>query len=154
MMFNKYLILILVLLFVLVPSISSGNVARHEIEKFQSSPTSIPESETLTMDFPNTSKLVVKLESCEVLREKLKIYKQTTEELSKQVNLAREEAALEKQKYEEAKAQLESNKELYNQKIDILQKDLDEASKPRWKAMFESFGLGALSATLLIVVLL
>jgi len=153
MLKNKCFITILILLFLLLPSISNGSGSKQEIEKLSDS-APIQETEMLQMDFPNTSKLVVKLESCEVLREKLKIYKQTTEELSKQVNLAREEAALEKQKYEEAKAQLESNKELYNQKIDILQKDLDEASKPRWKAMFESFGLGALSATLLIVVLL
>ena len=153
MMFNKYFIIVLVLLFLLVPSISYGSGNKYEIEKLQSS-NSIQEPETLTMDFPNASKLVVELESCKVLQEKLKIYRDTTEELAKQVNLAREEAALEKQKYEEAKAQLESNEELYKQKIDILQKDLDEASKPRWKAMFESFGLGALSATLLIAVLL
>jgi hypothetical protein len=154
-MYNKYFITVLVLLFLLVPSISNGSGSRHEIEKLQSSTTSAnQETEISTIDFPNTSKIVVELESCQVLKEKLKIYKETTVELSKQVNLAREEASLEKQKFEEAKAQLESNEELYKQKIDILQKDLDEASKPRWKAMFESFGLGALSATILIVVLL
>lgn len=104
-----------------------------------------------TIDFQNISNLTVEVETCQVLREKLDIYREQTKELATQVSLARQEAAAYKDKFETANKQLESNEKLYKEKEDSLKEELKEASKPRWKAMIASASIGS---TLTLVLLL
>ena len=87
-----------------------------------------------------------------------------TAELSKQVDLYKQEvnAMQEKVKITEKntedqtimyKDQIDSIEKLHKMKEDALQEDLKQASKPRWMAMFGSFGLGAAVTAILILVL-
>jgi len=74
-------------------------------------------------------------------------------ELMKQNELLKDQVKLTDEKFKSAEALVIKNEELYNQKIKVLDDELTEAKKPRWKSLFISGGVGACIALLLVVLL-
>lgn len=158
MLLNKKLIAIVSFIIFMVPATlnAMGNKPDENIKESAPTVTStqpVKEPEVGKIDFQNLSNLVVDVETIPVLKEKLAIYKQITQELTTQVSLARQEASLYKQKFEEANAQIGINEQLYLKKEEALKADLEEAQKPRYKAMLASAGVGSLTTLILILAL-
>lgn len=74
-------------------------------------------------------------------------------QLLNQTKIYENQVKLLNEKYAIAESLVVKNEELYKTKESALQKDLDEARKPRWGAMGGSLGLGAI-LTLIAVLLL
>ncbi len=159
MWLNKKVVSIIIISFILFMIPSTVNAIGNKPDKntietsSESTQKPVDNPEVGKVDFQNLSNLVVEVETIPILKEKLAIYKQITQELSTQVSLARQEAAVYKQKFEEANEQIEINEKLYLQKEEALKTDLKEAQKPRYKAMFASFGVGSLTTLILILAL-
>jgi len=103
---------------------------------------------------PDDSKrLVVELEKGRLIEQNIILLEKVNSELIKQTELLKEQVLLVDEKFKSAEALVTKNEELYNQKIKVLDDELNEAKKPRWKSMFISSGVGALLALLLVVVL-
>lgn len=101
----------------------------------------------------DSKRLVVELEKGRLLEQNIILLEKVNSELIKQTELLKEQVILVDEKFKSAEALLIKNDELYNQKIKVIDDELNEAKKPRWKAMFISGGVGALLTLLLIVVL-
>lgn len=101
----------------------------------------------------DSKRLVVELEKGRLLEQNIILIEKTNNELIKQTELLKEQVKLTDDKFKSAEALVTKNEELYNQKIKVLDDELIEAKKPRWKSLFISGGVGALLTLLLIVVL-
>jgi biopolymer transport protein ExbD len=146
------IIIVSLILFMIPATVNSmGNKPVDNPKETIEAKPPVDNPEVGTIDFQNISNLTVEIETCQVLREKLEIYRETTKELATQVSLARQEAAAYKDKFETANKQIESNEKLYKEKEDALKTELKEASKPRWKAMFASAGAGSILTLVLIL---
>jgi hypothetical protein len=96
-------------------------------------------------------KLVVEIEQCRIVNKNIVNYYKSNVELTKQIELLKVEITLLKEKFEVADKLLKTNEELYKQKAEVLNNELEEAKKPRWTSMFISGGVGAALALLLAV---
>lgn len=101
----------------------------------------------------DSKRLVVELEKGRLLEQNIILLEKVNSELMKQTELLKEQVILVDEKFKSAEALVTKNEELYNQKIKVLDDELIEAKKPRWKSLFISGGVGALLTLLLIVVL-
>lgn len=101
----------------------------------------------------DSKRLVVELEKGRLLEQNIILLEKVNSELMKQTELLKEQVILVDEKFKSAEALVNKNEELYNQKIKVLDDELTEAKKPRWKSLFISGGVGALLTLLLIVVL-
>jgi len=150
MKLNKYLASIVIVSTLIISSSSySMGVNDKETSKpvSQTVNNSVPSKndsqDQASLDFKNTSKVVVELETAQILKAKLEIYRQTTVELAKQVELYKQAVILEEDKYKTCETLISKNEELYKQKEEALQRELTEAKKTRWGSLFSSGGLGA-----------
>ena len=101
----------------------------------------------------DSKRLVVELEKGRLLEQNIILLEKVNSELMKQTELLKEQVKLTDEKFKSAEALVIKNEELYNQKIKVLDDELTEAKKPRWKSLFISGGVGAILTLLLIVVL-
>ena len=101
----------------------------------------------------DSKRLVVELEKGRLLEQNIILLEKANSELMKQTELLKEQVKLTDEKFKSAEALVIKNEELYNQKIKVLDDELTEAKKPRWKSLFISGGVGAILTLLLIVVL-
>jgi len=97
-------------------------------------------------------KLVVELEQCRIVNKNIGNYYKSNVELTKQIELLKLETSLLREKFEVADKLLKTNEELYKQKEEAINNELEEAKKPRWTSMFLSGGVGALLALLAVAV--
>ena len=101
----------------------------------------------------DSKRLVVELEKGRLLEQNIILLEKVNNELMKQTELLKEQVKLTDEKFKSAEALVIKNEELYNQKIKVLDDELTEAKKPRWKSLFISGGVGACIALLLVVLL-
>jgi len=101
----------------------------------------------------DSKRLVVELEKGRLLEQNIILLEKANSELMKQTELLKEQVKLTDEKFKSAEALVTKNEELYNQKIKVLDDELIEAKKPRWKSLFISGGVGACIALLLVVLL-
>ena len=101
----------------------------------------------------DSKRLVVELEKGRLLEQNIILLEKVNLELMKQNELLKDQVKLTDEKFKSAEALVIKNEELYNQKIKVLDDELTEAKKPRWKSLFISGGVGAILTLLLIVVL-
>jgi len=101
----------------------------------------------------DSKRLVVELEKGRLLEQNIILLEKANSELMKQTELLKEQVKLTDEKFKSAEALVIKNEELYNQKIKVLDDELTEAKKPRWKSLFISGGVGACIALLLVVLL-
>ena len=101
----------------------------------------------------DSKRLVVELEKGRLLEQNIILLEKANSELMKQTELLKEQVILVDEKFKSAEALVIKNEELYNQKIKVLDDELNEAKKPRWKSLFISGGVGACIALLLVVLL-
>ena len=97
--------------------------------------------------------MVVELERGRLISQNYELLKKENSELIIQNGLLKDQVKLVNDKYIAADALVKSNEILYKQKEDILNKELSDAKKPRWTAMFASAGVGSL-LTLIAIILL
>lgn len=96
-------------------------------------------------------KLVIEIEQCRIVNKNIVNYYKSNVELTKQIELLKLETSLLREKFEVADKLLKTNEELYKQKEEVLNNELDEAKKPRWNSMFISGGIGAALALILVI---
>lgn len=101
----------------------------------------------------DSKRLVVELEKGRLLEQNIILLEKVNLELMKQNELLKDQVKLTDEKFKSAEALVIKNEELYNQKIKVLDDELTEAKKPRWKSLFISGGVGACIALLLVVLL-
>ena len=101
----------------------------------------------------DSKRLVVELEKGRLLEQNIILLEKVNLELMKQNELLKDQVKLTDEKFKSAEALVTKNEELYNQKIKVLDDELIEAKKPRWKSLFISGGVGACIALLLVVLL-
>lgn len=101
----------------------------------------------------DSKRLVVELEKGRLLEQNIILLEKVNLELMKQNELLKDQVKLTDEKFKSAEALVNKNEELYNQKIKVLDDELNEAKKPRWKSLFISGGVGACIALLLVVLL-
>lgn len=103
---------------------------------------------------PETSiKLTTELERCKSIEKITQLIETQNLELKTQTDILKEQVKLANEKYDSALALLKTNEDLNKIKVEALEKDLKEASKPRWGSMGISFSLGSI-LTLIAMVLL
>ena len=100
----------------------------------------------------DSKRLVVELERGRLLEKNIVLLEQQNQELLKQTEILKEQNKLLQEQFVACNDILKKNDELYKLKIKSLENDLSEAKKPRWGSLFSTFGLGA--ATGIITVLL
>lgn len=100
----------------------------------------------------DSKRLVVELERGRLLEKNLLLLEDQNKELIKQTEILKEQNKLLQEQFITCNDLLKKNEDLYKLKIKSLENDLDEAKKPRWGSMFSTFGLGA--ATGIITLLL
>ena len=101
----------------------------------------------------DSKRLVVELEKGRLLEQNIILLEKVNLELMKQNELLKDQVKLTDEKFKSAEALVIKNEELYNQKLKVLDDELTEAKKPRWKTLFISGGVGACIALLLVVLL-
>lgn len=101
----------------------------------------------------DSKRLVVELERGRLLEKNVILLEQQTEELNKQTEILKKQNDLLREQFQIANDLIKKKDELYNVKIEALQNDLNEAKKPRWGSLFGTFGLGAASAFMLLLLL-
>ena len=101
----------------------------------------------------DTKKLVVELEKCKIVEKNIVVYYNSNVELSKQIDLLKQEIDLLNQKYQVASDLEKKNEEIYAQKIKVYETDLKNAEKPRWGSLLGSFGLGSIVTGIVILIL-
>ena len=101
----------------------------------------------------DSKRLVVELEKGRLLEQNIILLEKVNLELMKQNELLKDQVKLTDEKFKSAEALVIKNEELYNQKIKVLDDELTEAKKPRWKSLFVSGGVGAVLAVLLVILL-
>lgn len=99
----------------------------------------------------DSPRLVVELEQARNIQEQNKVLKQTIAELSTQISLLSQKISLMQQKLDQQAELQEITEKVNNERIDQLKKDLEEAEKPRYKAMFASAGVGSILTLVLIL---
>ena len=114
---------------------------------------SIPTEPYVCFSSEDAKRLTVELEKCKIVEKNIVMYYNSNVELSKQIELLKEEIELLNQKYQVAEDLEKKNEEIYAQKIKVYETELADAKKPKWGAMFGSFGLGALVAAVLCIAL-
>jgi hypothetical protein len=115
--------------------------------------TNVSYAQDICFSSDDSKRLVVELEKGRLLEQNIILLEKVNSELMKQNELLKNQVILEDEKFKSAEALVNKNKELYNQKLKVLDDELNEAKKPRWKSMFISSGVGALLTLLLVVVL-
>lgn len=113
----------------------------------------VSNAQNICFSSDDSKRLVVELEKGRLLEQNIILLEKVNSELMKQTELLKEQVILVDEKFKSAEALVNKNEELYNQKIKVLDDELTEAKKPRWKSLFISGGVGALLTLLLIVVL-
>ncbi len=113
----------------------------------------VSNAQNICFSSDDSKRLVVELEKGRLLEQNIILLEKVNSELMKQTELLKEQVILVDEKFKSAEALVIKNEELYNQKIKVLDDELIEAKKPRWKSLFISGGVGALLTLLLIVVL-
>lgn len=115
--------------------------------------TPIYSQQDICFSSDDSKRLVVELEKGRLLEQNIILLEKANLELMKQTELLKEQVKLTDEKFKSAEALVIKNEELYNQKIKVLDDELTEAKKPRWKSLFISGGVGACIALLLVVLL-
>lgn len=82
------------------------------------------------------------------LKEQTKIYREQLSLFAQKIQKLQEYSVEQEKMYQAHIAEIEK---LHQLKEEALEKDLKEASKPRWGAMISSYGLGAITVALLLV---
>ncbi len=113
----------------------------------------VSNAQNICFSSDDSKRLVVELEKGRLLEQNIILLEKANLELMKQTELLKEQVKLTDEKFKSAEALVIKNEELYNQKIKVLDDELTEAKKPRWKSMFISGGVGACIALLLVVLL-
>jgi len=113
----------------------------------------VSNAQNICFSSDDSKRLVVELEKGRLLEQNIILLEKVNSELMKQTELLKEQVILVDEKFKSAEALVIKNEELYNQKIKVLDDELTEAKKPRWKSLFISGGVGAILTLLLIVVL-
>lgn len=101
----------------------------------------------------DSKRLVVELEKGRLLEQNILLLEKSNEELIKQTELLKEQVKLMDDKFKSTEALVIKNEELYNQKLKVVNDELNEAKKPRWKSLFVSGSVGAVLAVLLVILL-
>jgi len=113
----------------------------------------VSNAQNICFSSDDSKRLVVELEKGRLLEQNIILLEKVNLELMKQNELLKDQVKLTDEKFKSAEALVIKNEELYNQKIKVLDDELTEAKKPRWKSMFISGGVGACIALLLVVLL-
>jgi hypothetical protein len=100
-------------------------------------------SEKVCFSVEDSKRLVVELEKGRLLQQNLVLLEKTNIELSKQIDLLKEQVKV-------TGDLVSKNEELNNQKLKVLQDELEEAKKPRWKSLFIAGGVGGLITLILV----
>lgn len=112
----------------------------------------ISNAQNICFNQDDSKRLVVELERGRLLEKNIVLLEQQNQELLKQTEILKEQNKLLQEQFVACNDILKKNDELYKLKIKSLENDLSEAKKPRWGSMFSTFGLGA--ATGIITLLL
>ena len=137
------LCLILTILFIMLAVISSKSYGQNIVSP----------NDKICFSIEDSKRLVVELEKSKLLEQNIILLEKSNEELIKQTELLKEQVKLMDDKFKSAEALVIKNEELYNQKLKVLNDELNEAKKPRWKSLFVSGGVGAVLAVLLVILL-
>lgn len=114
---------------------------------------SIVYSETVCFNEQDSKKLVIELEKGKLIEKNLELTEKQNLELTKQTEILKEQLKLTKEQLQASQEIIVKNEELNKVKEESLQNEIKEAKKPRWGSLFGSFGLGALTVGLLILML-
>lgn len=98
-------------------------------------------------------RLVVELEVCRTLQEQTQLYKESNEELERQVSLLEKVVELQRQEIEMSQTVIKNQKEMMSQQADAYEKTL-KASKPNpFRRLIDTLGfvgVGVLAGALLL----
>jgi len=97
----------------------------------------------------DTQKLVVELEKGRLCEKQILLYDEGSKELQNQLFILKEELRLTDIKFKECTDSRATDKVV----IDGQKKQINEASKPKWSQLFGSFGVGAITTLILVILL-
>ena len=106
--------------------------------------------ELICFSVEDSKRVVVELEKNGLYIKKIKLLEKTSTELTNQINLIKEENLIINDKFESCQKTLNETENIYNQQIQTLDDELEEAKKPRWKSLFMSMSLGSILTLLLV----
>lgn len=113
----------------------------------------ISHSQDICFSQDDGKKLVMELERGRLIEQNLILIEEQNKELMKQTEILKEQNKIYQEQFQAAYELIKKNEELYKLKTDALENDLKEAQKPRWGSLFGTYGLGAASAFLLLLLL-
>jgi len=157
--FFLVIFLIMFLFFVLSINVATSYAEDSLTKTLDSSKLSTDDGD-ICFEVEDAKRLVVELEKGKILEKNLDLLEKSNDELTKQTQLLKEQIELMNAKIiasqqlitETEKVYVEKEK-VFEEKEVILNDELKEAKKPRWKSIFSAGGIGAAIAAVLISVL-
>jgi small-conductance mechanosensitive channel len=97
----------------------------------------------------DASKLVVELDRVDIISQMNDKIEEQNNQLTNQTEILKEQVELLQKKFDLANNLIQQNEDLHKAKEEALEKDLKEASKPKWKSMLLSAGVGGVIVLIL-----
>jgi len=152
--------LIMFLFFVLSINVATSYAEDSLAKTLDSSKLITDEEGDICFEVEDAKRLVVELEKGKILEKNLDLLEKSNDELTKQTQLLKEQIDLMNEKINAAQKLIDESEKIYGEKEKvfeekevILNDELKEAKKPRWKSIFSAGGIGAAIAAVLISVL-